>query len=308
MYGLRFMEKVNRGDPRRVYSLRQMAVCTTEELDNNLFTWTFVTPPSSAMHCFSKRLARQRSASTSAIFALHLIFFDYAVSSWRPYLAHLVEEVFQHVSRAPLKEIILSNSMEANTVLVAAPTGIGPVSYSACGDIQRLKQLGDQIIDTTVALTSTKSAVGHLIDDYTLHVVKTEKVQDSAYIDICEDDIIYQLTEYLRELEWLLQQTQGLNQKLNETRQLVQIPALYLLVVELTRWQQVSSLIAQGSASSLEHLGIEARKENSQMHELSKKTTQDAAAVKILSIMAMVYLPSTFVSVRARRLRSVFCG
>lgn len=42
---------------------------------------------------------------------------------------------------------------------------------------------------------------------------------------------------------------------------------------------------------------MEAREENSQMHVLTKRGTQDAAAVKVLSIMALIFLPATVVSV-----------
>lgn len=82
----------------------------------------------------------------------------------------------------------------------------------------------------------------------------------------------------------------------------------YLLRNEADAIGQVSSLIAQGSARFLEDLGLEAREENSQMHALSKRAAHDAAAVKVLSIMAMLYLPSTFVSVRCRGLMEIFFG
>lgn len=55
--------------------------------------------------------------------------------------------------------------------------------------------------------------------------------------------------------------------------------------------------MALGNGLSLEDLGKEAREENSQIHELTKKSAQDAAAVKVLTIMMLVYLPATVVSV-----------
>ena len=54
-----------------------------------------------------------------------------------------------------------------------------------------------------------------------------------------------------------------------------------------------------GNGRSLESLGEEARTENFQIHELTKKSAQDAAAVKILTIMMLVYLPATVVLVSA---------
>lgn len=53
--------------------------------------------------------------------------------------------------------------------------------------------------------------------------------------------------------------------------------------------------MALGNGHSLEDLGKEAGEENSQIPELAKKTTQDAAAVKVLTIMMLVYLPTTVI-------------
>jgi hypothetical protein len=55
--------------------------------------------------------------------------------------------------------------------------------------------------------------------------------------------------------------------------------------------------MALGNGRALEDLGNEAREENSQIHELTKKSTEDAAAVKVLTIMMLVYLPATVVLV-----------
>ena len=55
--------------------------------------------------------------------------------------------------------------------------------------------------------------------------------------------------------------------------------------------------MALGSGRSLEDLGKEAREENSQIHELTKKSVQDAFAVKVLTVMMLIYLPTTAVSV-----------
>jgi hypothetical protein len=107
-------------------------------------------------------------------------------------------------------------------VLVAVPTGNGPVRFGDCGDLQILKQLEDQLIDTTVALFSTRSAVGRLLKDCRRCVVKTEW-KDQSGSEESEGDVCYQLMDYLRELEWLLQQTKGLQQKLSGTSQLVPI-------------------------------------------------------------------------------------
>ena len=98
MYGLRFIERNNRGDPRRAYSLRQMAICNTRDADINQTTWLFVAPPPSVALAFSEHVAKRKAAAFGNPFEVHLLLFKFAISSWRPYLVHLREEVQQHVS------------------------------------------------------------------------------------------------------------------------------------------------------------------------------------------------------------------
>lgn len=59
----------------------------------------------------------------------------------------------------------------------------------------------------------------------------------------------------------------------------------------------MSNVLDLGNGNSLKVLAEEARLENSAMKDLTVKATQDAAAVKVLTIMTLVYLPATVVSV-----------
>ena len=62
---------------------------------------------------------------------------------------------------------------------------------------------------------------------------------------------------------------------------------------------QLSSLLDLGNGNSLKELAEEARRENTTMRRLTEKSTQDAAAVKVLTMITLVYLPATVVSVGA---------
>lgn len=64
---------------------------------------------------------------------------------------------------------------------------------------------------------------------------------------------------------------------------------------------QLSSLLDLGNGNSLKTLAEEARQENTTMRKLTEKSTQDAAAVKVLTMITLVYLPATVVSVSAPR-------
>ncbi|ERF72332.1 hypothetical protein EPUS_06088 [Endocarpon pusillum Z07020] len=260
MYGLRFVQPNNKGDPQRMYSLRQLAVYNKEDVGCNLATWLLVAPPPNVTIAFNEYFEMQNTGASMNAFGVHALLFSFAISSWRPYLVHLAEEVHQH----------------ANTVLLAAPAGHGPISLNKCGDMQRLKLLGDAMLDATLTLSTTHDALNRLTASYTHYVTGTD-VQDEVAVDEFEDDVYHQLLELSREVDWLLQQTDGMRQKLLGISHLV------------------SSFMSLGNGRALEDLGKEAREENSHIHNLTKKSTQDAAAVKVLTIMMLVYLPATVV-------------
>lgn len=63
----------------------------------------------------------------------------------------------------------------------------------------------------------------------------------------------------------------------------------------------MSSLLDLANGHSLKVLAEQARSENIAMRRLTEKATQDAAAVKVLTIMTLVYLPATVVLVGATK-------
>ena len=72
----------------------------------------------------------------------------------------------------------------------------------------------------------------------------------------------------------------------------------------LTFLGQLSSLLDLGNGSALKVLAEEARKENVAMRGLAEKSTRDAAAVKVLTVITLVYLPVAVVSASSLGLNS----
>jgi hypothetical protein len=80
------------------------------------------------------------------------------------------------------------------------------------------------MLDTKVALSSTCDALNRLIDGYIDYSTRNDKPDfDKVGMNIneYEDTVYHQLLEHARELRWLLQQTDGLRQKLLGTSHLV---------------------------------------------------------------------------------------
>src|SRR5271167_3789058 len=86
---------------------------------------------------------------------------------------------------------------------------------------------------------------------------------------------------------------------------------LHVLVLRLqalqTRLQGVANLVSSflelNSGFALQQLARESRRENGEMrqlsermHDLTQKATQDDAAVKVPTILTLIYLPATVVS------------
>ena len=63
---------------------------------------------------------------------------------------------------------------------------------------------------------------------------------------------------------------------------------------------QLSSFLDVGNVNSLKELAVEARHQSINMRKQNismRKSTQDAAAVKVLTMITLIYLPATVVSV-----------
>lgn len=59
---------------------------------------------------------------------------------------------------------------------------------------------------------------------------------------------------------------------------------------------QLSDLLDLGSGYALKVLAEESQKENAAMRGLTEKATRDAAAVKVLTVITLIYLPVAVVS------------
>ena len=68
---------------------------------------------------------------------------------------------------------------------------------------------------------------------------------------------------------------------------------------DFTDGEKLSNILDLGNGFSLKQLGEEARNENVTMRRLAEKSTEDSAAVKVLTIITLIYLPATVVSVNS---------
>ncbi|MCJ1394648.1 hypothetical protein MMC18_007528 [Xylographa bjoerkii] len=260
VYGLRYVELNGRKDTIEPWSIRQTVVYNKYIMEQQSSTWVFIAASETAERRMDKYVKSVDKVEDSNPFEIHLILLDTALASWRPYLIYLT------VKAADMSDLVLVADIE--------DTGQGlPLEVKTR---QQLKDLEDQIIDVLLILDSTHDTVVAFIDKYEQFC----HIANNSFIDIDEslDSIKLALHEKQREVKLLTRKMKAMHKKVEGATSLL------------------SNLLDLATGHSLKTLAEEARKENITMRTLTEKTTHDAAAVKVLTIITLIYLPATVVS------------
>lgn len=96
-YVLRYMQPNGRSGSRP-WSLRQFAVYDKYMSAAEMSKWVFVSPPDDVVATFQDMVHRQDAFTLETNIGIHIMSIEYAVACFRPYLAHLSEQVAKHVS------------------------------------------------------------------------------------------------------------------------------------------------------------------------------------------------------------------
>jgi len=163
---------------------------------------------------------------------------------------------------------------------------------------QKLKQVEDKILDVKTVLDSTLDTVSSLIEKYT-DLTKAEDVTFSEPTTPQRDFILFALQEKKREIVLIRKKIDVLHAKVQGTTKLVSLGPESGSVSNLFK---LSGLLDHGNGLALRDLAVQAKHENEVMRQLTEKGTRDAAAVKVLTVITLIYLPATVVSVSIRRM------
>ncbi|KKY17025.1 hypothetical protein UCRPC4_g05751 [Phaeomoniella chlamydospora] len=190
---------------------------------------------------------------------IQILILDNAISNWRPYLLDLQAESDLHVA----------------AILGATPDDSGPIRMSNAGERQSLMVLDGKVLNSLAAVKHTKEVVSALSAAYNS---ASEGSTSSNNINIA-------LSEKLSDLDILSLKLQTMRTTIQGISNLV------------------SNFLDLNSGYALQELARESRRENEEMrklsermHRLAEKSTQDAASVKVLTILTLIYLPATVVS------------
>ncbi|EXJ91804.1 hypothetical protein A1O3_00354 [Capronia epimyces CBS 606.96] len=188
---------------------------------------------------------------------IHFVLLSCVVTTWRPYLAYLSEEI----------------TTQADGAIVADLDG-EEVELSHFDERQYLKQLEDAVeeaISLLIHIRDTAETMRAMMRRHRKYTAESTALKGHAILDRGFQDMV-------RNLEHYEAQAKTLQRKVRSASDLV------------------SSILDLSNSTALKNLAVASAQENAGMHELTKKATQDAAAVKVLTILTLIYLPATVIS------------
>ena len=138
-----------------------------------------------------------------------------------------------------------------------------------------LKDIEDELIDILVVLDSLHDTVEALLDNY------TECVRSSGQLYTGDQDTISRAFQaQTKDIAFSRKSIQSLQTRMQGTNALL------------------SSLLALRNNASLKQIAQEERRENAILRRLNEKGVNDSSAVKVLTVIILIYLPITVVCVR----------
>jgi hypothetical protein len=286
-YGLRYVELNGYNGNKDPWSVRQTAIY--QKYHRGIQTWVFISASRNIEELVDKYIHQVaddgKKGPLRNSFELHLALMEASLKNWRWYIKSLVERVTDH-----------SNRVVAATVgraKVATPIDV-EINFD---DRQTLKIIEDQVLDLITIFESILDTINTLIEEY--------KFLSSVAEEIKPDRVLHKLRDNLREVGLYLGKVKTLHKRVQGTSILVcffpfKFPCDSLLILLGLIMEQFANTLDHENAESLRVLAQESHKENSIMRMLTEKGTNDAAAVKIITLITIIYLPTTVVSVRAQ--------
>ncbi|GFF67074.1 hypothetical protein IFM61392_03858 [Aspergillus lentulus] len=199
-------------------------------------------------------------------FLIHECIVRDSLKGWMDYQAWLEAESKQIANRVLVLDILQrGKNGEPRSIYVSAE------------DRQRLKQLEDYITDMLVILQTMVDSISRIGKACRRHCQTSCNGPGSC---LCSHEI-EGFEECAAEAQTSLNRAKVLRERVQSTEQL----CLHL-----------SDLLAYEEAAALTQLAYASRIESEEMVKLAARSARDAAAVKVLTIIGLVYLPTTIVS------------
>ncbi|KAI9036742.1 uncharacterized protein KD926_001376 [Aspergillus affinis] len=224
--------------------------------DKSMFI--LVAPSRSAENCIETcfREASSEKEIMKPAFTVHERLVMDSLKGWMEYMAWLEEESKQKSNR------VLVSDIDSKKI------------HFNADDRQRLKQLEDYITDLIVILQTMSDTISRL--EKRCRRYCEIGCQDTNTCSCCY--MVEEFEAYAAETRVYLQRAEVLKARVQSTEQLL------------------SDLLGYEETRALKRLAQISHEESHNITELTKRSVQDAAAVKMLTIVGLVYLPTTIVA------------
>ncbi|PMD46644.1 hypothetical protein L207DRAFT_577491 [Hyaloscypha variabilis F] len=268
-YGFRYAIRNQRDEEAKwnpdydPWSIRQTAVYQQYQSSTNKMVFVLISASDPAKKNLEAAITHaQYQGKQLNAFELHRVLISSLQGNWRLYIRGLEEALKVQSDRVTLAEVQSA----------AQPMSRYPDLDLSFLDRQRTKRIEDKILDLQVMLDS-------LLD--TLSKLRRQWAKNC----LCNSPADCACALLIEELE----------EQMSETRlQMKRAEILHKRVQGIT--QILSDLLQYENANSLSGLMEETKNEHGKVRILTEKSTRDAAAVKILTIITLIYLPVTVVA------------
>lgn len=255
------------------WSIRQTAVYhrlhfnendSVESLQDVKSTFLLIAPSHNAEQRLRQQLELSNRCTIVSCNIQRLLVAD-SLRGWMDYMAWLETQLKEQsnkivFARVGTREKHLSPVMDFNINFM---------------DRQALKLLEDSITDLQIILPTCLSTVVRIRE-------QCQKCCNMNYSNTkkkCNcDQVLVQFDEHIKELELYVMRVDVLRDKAKCIAQLL------------------SDLLNYENAVALRNVAHESQRESKSMTQLTEKSTKDAAAVKVLTIIGLIYLPTTIVA------------
>lgn len=252
------------------WSVRQTAVYQRYISAQDKVIFILVAPSDEAGVNLEQEVLRlKRSGKHVNPFHLHLILVSTIHENWRLYIRSLERALTKQSNQVTLAQV------QSDTERLSPLTDFA-INFV---DRQRLKMTEDKILDLVIIFESLYNTLSKL------HLQCRNHCMGGDCIDCGCTAILKEFEDQMHDVQLNLKKADVLFKRAQSTAKLLS---------DLLEYENAQ--IGHLNEQSLNGLVKETKDENAKMMILTERSTQDAAAVKILTVITLIYLPMTVVA------------
>ncbi|KAJ9273480.1 hypothetical protein DTO212C5_554 [Paecilomyces variotii] len=194
---------------------------------------------------------------------VHWVLMTDSLRDWKDYMAWVENKLKEQTEKILLAQLSMKDRSVAQQV-------DGNITFL---DRQHIHELEEYTIDMKMILVNMLNNIVQVRDQCQKDCLdnSTERVQTCVYF-------LEEFNSYVREADMYVQRAEFLSEKVRSTAQML------------------STLLDYEEAKALKDLGIASQRDGKFLSALTLKSALDASAVKVLTVISLVYLPTTVVA------------